>query len=95
MKGFRFQVNKKTLKVCQSTDHPYTQPDSYASQRLRREMGIWRRLNHPNVMEFMGYAFGFGISMALVAPWAANGTLTDCLAKSWSIITVADQLSLV
>jgi hypothetical protein len=58
-------------------------------------MGIWRRLNHPNVMEFMGYAFGFGISMALVAPWAANGTLTDCLAKSWSIITVADQLSLV
>lgn len=77
VKGFRFQVNKKTMK------------------RLRREMGIWRRLNHPNVMEFMGYAFGFGISMALVAPWAVNGTLTDYLEKSWSIITVADQLSLL
>ncbi|KAG2143814.1 kinase-like domain-containing protein [Suillus bovinus] len=77
VKGFRFQVDKKT------------------SKRLRREMGIWRRLNHPNVMEFMGYAFGFGISMALVAPWAANGTLTDCLEKCWSIITIADQLSLL
>lgn len=65
------------------------------SKRLRREMGIWRRLNHPNVMEFIGYAFGFGISMALVAPWAVNGTLTNYLEKSWSIITIADQLSLL
>lgn len=71
------------------------QVNKETSKRLRREMGIWRRLNHPNVMEFMGYAFGFGVSMALVAPWAVNGTLTDYLKKNWSIITVADQLSLL
>lgn len=71
------------------------QVNKNTSKRLRREMGIWRRLNHPNVMEFMGYAFGFGVSMSLVAPWAANGTLTDCLEKSWLIITIADQLSLL
>lgn len=64
-------------------------------KRLRREMGIWRRLSHPNVMEFMGVAFGFGLSMALVAPWAANGTLTDHLEKRWSMITSAEQLSLL
>ncbi|KAG1748006.1 kinase-like domain-containing protein [Suillus paluster] len=55
-------------------------------------MGIWRRLSHPNVMEFMGVAFGFGLSMALVAPWAANGTLTDHLEKHWSTITSVEQL---
>jgi len=58
-------------------------------------MGIWRRLSHPNVMEFMGIAFGFGLTIALVAPWAENGTLTDHLEKRWSTITTAEQLSLL
>jgi hypothetical protein len=58
-------------------------------------MGIWRRLSHPNVMEFMGIAFGFGLTIALVAPWAENGTLTDHLEKRWSTITTTEQLTLV
>lgn len=46
-------------------------------------------------MEFMGIAFGFGPSTALVAPWAENGTLTDHLDKCWSTITSIEQLGVV
>ncbi|OAX35194.1 kinase-like protein [Rhizopogon vinicolor AM-OR11-026] len=69
--------------------------DKQTWQRLRREMGIWRRLNHPNVMEFMGIAFGFGLTIALVAPWAENGTLTNHLEKRWSTITSIEQLNVL
>ncbi|OJA12814.1 hypothetical protein AZE42_09584 [Rhizopogon vesiculosus] len=69
--------------------------DKQTWKRLRREMGIWRRLNHPNVMEFMGIAFSFGLTIALVAPWAENGTLTDHLEKRWSTITSIEQLNLL
>ncbi|KAG1735950.1 kinase-like domain-containing protein [Suillus paluster] len=82
VKGFRFTVNKETSKICQSI-----------GETGERD-GHLEKTEYPNVMEFMGVAFGFGLSMVLVAPWAANGTLTDHLEKRWSTITSAEELSL-
>ncbi|KAF8554916.1 kinase-like protein [Imleria badia] len=50
---------------------------------LRRELGIWKRLNHINVVPFLGIAYGFGMhgAMSLVSLWMSNDTLQNFLAK--------------
>ncbi|KIJ05627.1 hypothetical protein PAXINDRAFT_93207, partial [Paxillus involutus ATCC 200175] len=48
---------------------------------LCRELSIWARLRHENVLPFYGIAFGFGPLPAIVGPWAENGTLGDYLGR--------------
>ena len=50
---------------------------------LRRELGIWRRLDHINVVPFLGTAYGFGMrgALSLVSLWMPNGCLHHFLAK--------------
>ena len=50
---------------------------------LRRELGIWRRLDHINVVPFLGIAYGFGMrdAMSLVSLWMPNESLHLFLAK--------------
>ncbi|KAG9312311.1 kinase-like domain-containing protein [Chiua virens] len=52
-------------------------------EMLRRELGIWKRINHKNVVPFLGIAYGFGMQGAtsLVSLWMPNGSLQDFLAK--------------
>ncbi|KAF9241785.1 kinase-like domain-containing protein [Melanogaster broomeanus] len=50
------------------------------SKMLCRELSVWARLRHENVLPFYGVAFGFGPLPAIVGPWAHNGTLGDYLA---------------
>lgn len=49
----------------------------------RRELGIWRRLDHSNIVPFLGIATGFGVfgSKSLVSSWMPNGTLQSFLQK--------------
>ncbi|KAK2464987.1 hypothetical protein APHAL10511_003063 [Amanita phalloides] len=47
--------------------------------RLDREASVWHSLKHPNVLEFLGIARNFGPSVALVAPYCANGHATKYL----------------
>ncbi|KIJ64205.1 hypothetical protein HYDPIDRAFT_112155 [Hydnomerulius pinastri MD-312] len=46
---------------------------------LRQEVEIWKRLDHPNIVQFLGVVEGFGSSVSLVSLWMANGTLDDFL----------------
>ncbi|KAF8842585.1 kinase-like protein [Paxillus ammoniavirescens] len=48
-------------------------------KKLRGEVHIWIRLNHPNVLKLHGIADGFAPLPALVSPWVENGTLTRYL----------------
>ena len=49
---------------------------------LRRELSIWR-LDHNNVVPFLGIAYGFGMrdSMSLVSSWMPNESLHRFLAE--------------
>lgn len=44
---------------------------------LLRDLGIWRRLDHIDVISFLGISYGFGIlgTMSLVSLWMANEPL--------------------
>ncbi|KAF8119230.1 kinase-like domain-containing protein [Boletus edulis] len=62
----------------------------------RRELGIWRRLDHPNIVPFLGIATGFGVSgsTSLVSSWMCNGTLASFLQK-YENLEVGHRLRLV
>ena len=64
---------------------------------LRRELGIWRRLNHVNVVPFLGIAYGFGMlgAMSLVSLWMRNGSLHNFLEKHHVNIGVGHRLQFV
>ena len=62
----------------------------------RREPGIWRRLNHPNIVPFLGTTTGFGVdgSISLVSLWMPNGNLQEFLQQHENL-EVEHQLQLV
>ncbi|KAF8556139.1 WD40 repeat-like protein [Imleria badia] len=64
---------------------------------LRRELGIWRRLEHNNIVPFLGIAYGFGMdgTMSLVSLWMPNESLQKFLAKYDNHLNVVHRLRLV
>lgn len=64
---------------------------------IHRELGIWKRLSHPNIVPFLGTVSGFGRlgNASLVSSWMPNGTLQDFLLKYDDELTVAHRLQLV
>ncbi|KAG9046559.1 hypothetical protein FS837_004181 [Tulasnella sp. UAMH 9824] len=49
-------------------------------KRLAREIYVWASLDHPNVLELLGFATEDG-RPCLISPWCDNGTLQECLQK--------------
>ena len=64
---------------------------------LRRELGIWRRLSHDNIVPFLGVAYGFGMrgAMSLVSLWMPNESLHHFLAKYNANLGVGYRLQFV
>ncbi|KAI9573295.1 kinase-like domain-containing protein [Boletus coccyginus] len=83
VKAFRFELTM-------------TEGDKPAKM-VRRELGIWRRLQHKNIVPFLGIAYGFGMcgSVSLVSLWMPNGTLQEFLAEHDSALGVMHRLQLL
>ncbi|KAG2361472.1 kinase-like domain-containing protein [Suillus spraguei] len=62
---------------------------------LRKELEIWKRLQHFNILKFMGTTQAFGPSEALVAPWIVNGDLTSFLKRNNDALELRDRLLLL
>lgn len=67
----------------------------FSAEVLRRELGIWKRLRHSNILKFMGTTRDFGPSEALVAPWIVNGNLTSFLSQNNETLGLRDRLLLL
>lgn len=70
-------------------------PQYFNADTFRRELGIWKRLRHSNILKFMGTTSDFGPSVALVAPWMTNGTLTSFLDKNNETLELRDRMLLL
>ena len=64
---------------------------------LRRELGIWRRLKHDNIVPFLGIAYGFGMdgAMSLVSLWMPNESIHKFLAQYDDSLGVVHRLQFV
>ena len=52
-------------------------------QQFCREALVWKQLNHPNVLPFLGINMElFTPRFCLVSPWMSNGSLLDYLKKN-------------
>jgi hypothetical protein len=64
---------------------------------FRRELGIWRRLDHTNVVPFLGIAYGFGMrdAMSLVSLWMPNESLHRFVTKHGDNLGLGHRLQFV
>lgn len=64
-------------------------------QRLQRELEIWLKLKHDNIVPLYGTASGFGPFVAMVCPWYENGSLSNYLESIGKALSVVDRFRLV
>ncbi|OJA11923.1 hypothetical protein AZE42_06143 [Rhizopogon vesiculosus] len=65
------------------------------SRRLLRELKVWSRLRHDNIVPLYGTASGFGPFVALVCPWYKNGSLSSYLESVGDALSVVDRFRLL
>lgn len=66
-------------------------------QRLSREVHVWKRLKHPNIVPLYGTTSDFGLSFStgMVSPWMHNGDLITFLRKTGFKLSVSDRFQIV
>ncbi|KAG0709894.1 kinase-like domain-containing protein [Suillus ampliporus] len=84
----QIQVAVKALRFLPSADD---------LRRIRREIKIWMKLNHQNIVPFIGVTAGFGPpeTISLVSPWIPNGTLTNFLETYGGRLSLVSKLWLL
>ena len=85
------ELNNK-VRCCLQLASPFI---NLGWQDLRRELGLLRRLEHPNTVSLLGMTQGFGPILAAVLPWMSNGTLHSFLKNKGQALTVVERLELV
>ncbi|KAJ6588966.1 kinase-like domain-containing protein [Mycena capillaripes] len=52
------------------------------TQHLYQEARIWRQLDHPNILPFLGISLDLGLSPALISPLCASGSIMKYLQET-------------
>ncbi|KAG1897321.1 kinase-like domain-containing protein [Suillus fuscotomentosus] len=65
------------------------------SRRLRRELKVWLRLRHDNIVPLYGTVSGFGQFVALVCPWYDNGSLSSYLESHGENLSIINRFQLL
>ncbi|KAG2361764.1 kinase-like domain-containing protein [Suillus spraguei] len=64
-------------------------------KRIKRELRICAKLQHPNILPVYGYTYGFGPFIAIVSPWAENGNLSDYLDLEGATLTLVRRFKIL
>ncbi|KAG2099883.1 kinase-like domain-containing protein [Suillus discolor] len=85
-------VAVKTIRALQSDNEALMRKNK---KRIRRELKVWGRLKHNSILPLWGVAIDFGPYLAMVCPWADNGTLTGFLERQEDVLTLEDKFTLL
>ncbi|KAG1805810.1 kinase-like domain-containing protein [Suillus subaureus] len=64
-------------------------------KRLRRELKVWSRIRHDNIVPLYGTVSGFGQLIALVCPWYDNGSLSSYLESHGENLSIINRFQLL
>lgn len=90
----RNKINKVAFITFSRIDRSWN-IDVESSQRLRRELTVWQRLDHPNILPLYGVTSDFGFYPSLVCPWLENGNLNLYLQHQGKRLSVQARLQIV
>lgn len=78
----------KVLRILSIKDRD----DARARKRLNREVYVWHRLEHPNVVKLFGTSYHMGGRPAMVMRWYENGSAAEYLSRK---NPAADRVALI
>lgn len=86
-------VAVKTIRAFQADNEEEVRKKA---NRLRRELTVWGRLKHGNILPLWGVVNDFGSYYpAMVCPWADHGALTSFLECRQHVLSPLDKFSLL
>ena len=67
------------------------------AQRLHKEILVWHKLDHENILPLLGITFDFGRGnpMGMVCPWVDNGNLNGYLERYQTTLSLRDRFRTV
>jgi hypothetical protein len=66
-------------------------------QRLNKEILVWHKLDHENIIPLLGITLDFGRDgpMGMVCPWLDNGNLNGYLDRCGAALTLCERFGIV
>ncbi|KAK0471351.1 TKL/TKL-ccin protein kinase [Armillaria novae-zelandiae] len=82
------------IKVLRSrVDNP--EMEEKMKLRLWRELNMWKKLDHPNILPLLGVVSDFGRYDAMICPWLDNGSVTSYMERCGDLLSMTDRLQLL
>ncbi|KAG9317985.1 WD40-repeat-containing domain protein [Chiua virens] len=90
-------VDGSTMRVAIKVIKKYTAQgdDESKKRRLRREIELWRTLEHRNVIPLLGTSTDYGAFEAMVCPWVENGALGAYLESHKNELTEQQRFGII
>ncbi|KAK0201152.1 TKL/TKL-ccin protein kinase [Desarmillaria ectypa] len=85
------RVAIKVLRSC--VDNP--EMEEKMKLRLWRELNMWKKLAHPNILPLLGVVSDFCRYDAMVCPWLDNGSATKYMERCGDLLSMTDRLQLL
>ncbi|KAG2143611.1 kinase-like domain-containing protein [Suillus clintonianus] len=95
-----YSIDRRLIKVAVKSLQVYAADQlgpakSKKTKRITRELRICANLKHENILPVYGYTYGFGPYIAIVSPWAENGSLTAYLERVGADLTLVRRFQIL